>query len=158
MGAMQRFEQETSGIERLTPEEAEEVLNLYSERQREAEKLSTMTSVVDVAEALQVPPENVQTLLAEVRARKADEAHLKALNDAVSAKQRLRVVSFVVALALAMVAALLMLVLVQGPEESKPAPVIIQRAPKAVEQETRPADAQTPTAAPAAVPSVPNVH
>ena len=66
-GMESRFEnQEESEAERLTQEEATDVVRLWAEKQGEAPHAGSMT-VKDLAEGLDIPPERARSLLEEVR-------------------------------------------------------------------------------------------
>ena len=54
----------------MTQDEANEVMELWSERQREEAARLSLVTVHDVAEAIQVSPEQVDHLLNEVRLRR----------------------------------------------------------------------------------------
>jgi hypothetical protein len=62
-------EDEIVRSQHMTDEEAQEVIRLWAEREREREKLASTPTVHAVAEGLDVPPEEVLQLLQEVRAR-----------------------------------------------------------------------------------------
>ena len=54
----------------MTQDEANEVMELWSERQREEAARQSLVTVHDVAEAIQVSPDHVDQLLQEVRSKR----------------------------------------------------------------------------------------
>jgi hypothetical protein len=70
----QQFEgQEPQRAQRMTEEEAQAVIALWQQKQKERERMQTLPSVPDVAEGLGIPVEEADALLREVRVRREQD-------------------------------------------------------------------------------------
>jgi len=64
-------EEEPLHSQRMTNDEAQALIQLWAERQRERDQQAALPSVQDIADVLQVPAQEAALLLQELRARRA---------------------------------------------------------------------------------------
>lgn len=119
---MQGFRQETVTESQMSPEEARDVITLFQQRMPEG---SSGPSVADLAEVLQVPPEEVQALLGKVRTSTSKTSGDKRLK---KAKQRERYIW----LASGLVAILIMFGTLHRAPWLVPAPLLHHQPPVSV--------------------------
>jgi hypothetical protein len=74
MSHFQHLESEAAKTERISDDEARQIVELWSHGQTERRRKAAQATVADIAEGLDAPPEEVLALLRTVRARKATEA------------------------------------------------------------------------------------
>lgn len=139
MQNLQLQSEETLRSEHVTSQEAELVVKLWAERQRE--EASGSPTIRDLAEGLEIPPEQARRLLAEVRSREASSQQQQLIQPT-----RRLLATKLLAVGLLAFTALLMLILLtsfhSGP--TPPAPSFLPPRPPVVE---------TPVAPPATAPS-----
>lgn len=106
-------EEESLRQQHMTHEEAQEVIALWTEKRKERDQLSTMPTVRDVAEGLEIPHDEARQLLQEVRARKSAQAQFPtltpyAIEKPSTAQVRIAIFVALVAVAVAMLIGLIL--------------------------------------------------
>src|SRR5579872_886412 len=84
----------------MTPDEARALVRLWADRQGERERLASLPSIQDIADVLQIPPQEASLLLQEVRMRRAgaeQEEALRSMRQQVTTRPGVLIMAILVA-------------------------------------------------------------